>query len=235
MSEISLYQAEPEVQRKFIAGVYLRMVLALAITAVTAYFVADSLHTVGGFASNFIRSNYSTIMIASCIAELAVVIILSSAIRKLTPVAAFFMFILYSFLTGVTFSSLLLAYRIDSIYKVFGISALMFLGMSFYAAKTKTDLRSAGRYLTMALIGIIIASLVNFLMKSEMLDWIISLVGVGVFVGLTAYDTQRIMNISVYNDGSENFQKFAIIGALELYLDFINLFLKMLRLFGKRR
>ena len=101
--------------------------------------------------------------------------------------------------------------------------------------KTKSDLRSAGRYLFMALIGIIIASLVNVFLRSSGLDWLISIIAVVVFTGLTAYDTQKLMTISVYSDGSDSFKKIAVIGALQLYLDFINIFLSLLRLFGKRR
>ena len=111
----------------------------------------------------------------------------------------------------------------------------MFAGMSVYGAKTKSDLTSAGRYLFMGLIGIIVAGLVNMFLRSSALDWITSLVGVGLFIGITAYDTQRLSRISIHDDGSENFRKVSIIGALELYLDFINIFLKMLALFGKKR
>jgi len=106
--------------------------------------------------------------------------------------------------------------------------------MSIYGTRTKNDLTSAGRYLMMAVFGLIIASIINMLFRSSGLDWLISIIAVVVFTGLTAYDTQKLIRIAQYNDGSENFQKVAIIGALQLYLDFINIFLHLLRLFGKR-
>jgi len=110
----------------------------------------------------------------------------------------------------------------------------MFGGMSIYGMRTKSDLRSMGRYLYMALIGVIIASLVNFFLASSWLDVVISMVTVLVFTGLTAYDTQKLLSVANQADGSERFQKVAIIGALQLYLDFINIFLALLRLFGRR-
>ncbi|HZK19990.1 MAG TPA: Bax inhibitor-1/YccA family protein, partial [Treponemataceae bacterium] len=125
-------------------------------------------------------------------------------------------------------------YTESSIVRVFLISALLFGSMSFYGARTKSDLTSAGRYLIMALIGLIIASIVNILLKSSGLDWLISIIAVVIFTGLTAYDTQKLLRIAQYDDGSENFQKVAVLGALTLYLDFINIFLHLLRLFGNR-
>lgn len=231
---IKISQTKPEVQRKFMAGVYLRMVFALAITAVTAYFVAFQYSTNYSFAS-FYNRNVKNIILICFIAELTIVFGISFGIRKIKSTTAMLLFILYSITTGLTFSSIFLLFEISSIFKIFVISALMFLGMSIYGAFTKSDLRSFGRYFTMALIGLLVASLLNFFFKSSSLDWLLSILGVGIFVGLTAYDTQKILAISVYDDGSEKFQKFAILGALELYLDFINIFLKMLRLFGKRK
>ena len=111
----------------------------------------------------------------------------------------------------------------------------MFAGMSIYGAKTKQNLMSAGRYLMMALIGLVIASVVNLLLKSSVLEWIISLVSVGIFTGLTAYDTQKMFKIARNSDDSDIFKKASVMGALELYLDFINIFIKLLRLFGRRK
>lgn len=231
---ITLSQTKPEIQRKFMAGVYLRMVFALTITAVVAYFTAYQIST-NPAVTNFYLKNIKYIIWGSFIAELAIVFGISFGLRKISPFVAMLLFILYSIITGITFSSIFIIFEISSIFKIFAISALMFLGMSIYGAFTKSDLRSAGRYLIMGLIGLCIASLVNIFFKSSKLDWLLSIIGVGIFVGLTAYDTQKIMRISVYNDGSEKFQKFAIFGALELYLDFINIFIKMLHLFGKRK
>lgn len=227
---ITLSQAKPEVQRKFMAGVYLRMTFALLITAAVAWYTSQSEAMM-----NLLFSNRGIPFYLVAGLELVLVIVLSSLIHKMNPLAALFFFVLYSVLNGITFSTIFVVYQIGSIFHLFLITALMFGAMSVYGAFTKSDLTSAGRYLSMALIGLIIAGLVNILLKSPMLDWITSLVGVGIFIGLTAYDTQRLMRIGIHNDGSENFQKMAVIGALELYLDFINIFLKMLSLFGKKK
>ncbi len=229
MQTISLASASIETRQKFMAGVYGWMVAALAISGVAAFFTANSYTLLNLIFGN--RFGYLVLVIA----ELALVMYLVSQIRKLSVAQASFFFILYSVLNGVTLSSVLLVYTGSSIAQVFITTALMFGGMSLYGMKTKSDLTSAGRYLFMALIGLIIASVVNLLLRSSGLDWIISIATVVIFTGLTAYDTQKLMRISVHADGSENFQKVAIIGALELYLDFINIFLALLRLFGNRR
>lgn len=227
---MTLDQAKPEVQRKFMAGVYLRMTFALLITAAVAWYASSSDQIMGILFSHRGIPFYSLIIL-----ELALVIILSAFIHKISSLAALFFFVLYSVVNGLSFSVIFLVYELGSVFHIFLISALMFGAMSVYGAFTKSDLTSAGRYLMMALLGLIIAGFVNLLLKSSMLDWITSIIGVGIFIGLTAYDTQRLMRIGVKNDGSEKFQKMAVIGALELYLDFINIFLKMLRLFGKRK
>ncbi len=230
MQTVSLANASIEARQKFMTGVYGWMVAALAISAAAAYLTIVTEFYVTVFTS-FAGYGYLILIIA----ELGLVMYLVSQIRKLSVAQASFFFILYSVLNGVTLSSVLLVYTRSSIAQVFLITALMFGGMSLYGMKTKSDLMSAGRYFTMALIGLIIASVVNILLKSSGLSWIISIATVVIFTGLTAYDTQKLMRISVRADGSENFQKIAIIGALELYLDFINIFLALLRLFGNRR
>jgi len=227
---MTLEQAQPEVQRKFMAGVYLRMTIALLITAAVAWYASGSDQIMGILFSHRGLPYYALI-----IAELVLVIALSAFIHKMNSFVALLFFILYSVVNGLTFSVIFFRFEIGSVFHIFLISALMFGAMSVYGAFTKSDLTSAGRYLMMALIGLIIAGFVNLLLKSSMLDWLTSVIGVGIFIGLTAYDTQRLMKIGVKNDGSEKFQKMAVIGALELYLDFINIFLKMLRLFGKRK
>ena len=227
---MTLDQARPEVQRKFMAGVYLRMTVALFVTAAVAWYAAQSERILG-----FLYSNKGAPFYGLIIAELVLVIALSAAIHKMSSAAALFFFILYSVMNGLTFSAIFIVYEIGSVFHVFLTSALMFAAMSVYGAFTKSDLTSAGRYLMMALIGILVAGLVNLFLRSSMLGWLTSLLGVGIFIGLTAYDTQRLMKIGVKNDGSEKFQKMAVIGALELYLDFINIFIKMLSLFGKRK
>ena len=161
--------------------------------------------------------------------------ILSAGIRKMSFAAAAASFVIYSIVNGLTLSSVLFVYTGTSIARIFVITALMFGAMSIYGATTKNNLQSAGKYLMMAVIGLIIASLVNIFMRSSSLDWLISFVTVGVFTGLTAYDTQKITEAARYAQNNEGFKKVAIIGALELYLDFVNIFLSLLRLFGKRR
>ncbi|MBQ9627618.1 MAG: Bax inhibitor-1/YccA family protein [Treponema sp.] len=227
---ITLEQAKPEVQRKFMAGVYWRMTLALFLTAAVAWYASQSDQIMG-----FLYSNRGLPFYGLIVAELVLVIALSAFIHKMNSFAALFFFVLYSVINGLTFSSIFIVYQIGSVFHVFLTSALMFAAMSVYGMFTKSDLTSAGRYLMMALIGILIAGLVNMFLRSSALGWLTSLLGVGIFIGLTAYDTQRLMRIGVKNDGSEKFQKMAVIGALELYLDFINIFIKMLALFGKRK
>jgi FtsH-binding integral membrane protein len=225
---ITLEQAQPAVQRKFMTSVYRWMVSALAVSGISAFLVAGS-----RTAMNFIFGN-PFVFIGLIISELVLVFVISAKIRDLTPASAALFFFLYSVLNGVTLASIFLAYRLSSIVNVFAVTALMFFGMSLYGMKTKSDLRSAGRYLMMGLIGIVIASLFNIILRSSMMGWLVSMISVVVFTGLTAYDTQKLMSIGTYNDGTANFQKVAIIGALELYLDFINIFLSLLRLFGNR-
>ena len=170
------------------------------------------------------------------IAEFALVIGVSSAINKLSLTTATLMFVLYSIINGALLSFIFLAYTQSSIATVFFITAGTFAAMAFVGYTTKTDLSSLGKYLLMALIGIIIATLVNvFFVKSSILDLGISYLGVLIFVGLTAYDTQKIKNMLLQApDAGEQAQKYALLGALSLYLDFINLFIYLLRIFGKR-
>ena len=226
---ISLQQANEKITQRFITAVYGWMVAALAISGIAAFAVFNSetlLYFIFGSRFTFL---------GLIIAELALVFILSAGIRRMSfPVAAA-SFVIYSIVNGLTLSSVLFVYTGTSIARIFVITALMFGAMSVYGATTKNNLQSAGKYLMMALIGLIIASLVNLFMHSSSLDWLISFVTVGVFTGLTAYDTQKITGAARYAQDNENFKKIAIIGALELYLDFVNIFLALLRLFGKRR
>lgn len=192
---VTLNQTRPEIQRKFMAGVYFRMVFALAVTAAVAFFIAYKIETDAVFYA-FFSKNISFILWGSFICELGIVFVISFFTRKISPFVAMLLFFLYAVVTGITFFTIFITFRMDSIFKVFLISGLMFLGMSIYGMFTKSDLRSAGRYLVMALIGVCVASLLNILFRSSTLDWILSLIGVGIFVGLTAYDTQKIMTIA---------------------------------------
>jgi len=226
--DISLQQANENAQRKFMAGVYQWMVVALAISGAVAWIVS------GNAAFHRVLIGNPIVFFVLVIGELGLVWWLSASIGKISVQAASIAFIVYSALNGLILSSVFMIYTHASITRIFLITALMFGGMSIYGMKTKSDLRSMGRYLYMALIGVIIASVVNVFLHATMLDIVISMVTVLVFTGLTAYDTQKLLSVSNQADGSERFQKVAIIGALELYLDFINIFLALLRLFGRR-
>ena len=212
--------AFPVLMRK----VYVWMTFALAITGFTAYGVANSPGILQALVTNQI------LFWGLIIAEFALVIGVSSAINKLSLTTATLMFVLYSIINGALLSFIFLAYTQSSIATVFFITAGTFAAMAFVGYTTKTDLSSLGKYLLMALIGIIIATLVNvFFVKSSILDLGISYLGVLIFVGLTAYDTQKIKNMLLQApDAGEQAQKYALLGALSLYLDFINLFIYLL-------
>ena len=218
------------IQATFINKVYGWMALALAITGFVALRVASSESLVNTIASNQI------LFFGIIIAELGLVIWLSSAIESMNATRAITLFLLYSALNGLTFSVLFLIYTAASIASTFFVTAGTFGVMSAYGYFTKTDLSSWGNILFMGLIGIIIASIVNIFWHSEILYWAVTYIGVLVFVGLTAYDTQKIKRMSLEMDvESEEGSKGAIMGALALYLDFINMFIFMLRIFGDRR
>jgi FtsH-binding integral membrane protein len=169
------------------------------------------------------------------IAELAIVFGVTAAINRISLTTATLLFTIYSVINGLLLSSIFLAYTATSIASVFFITAGTFGAMALVGYTTKTDLSSMGKILFMALIGLIIASVVNIFVGSKGLDLIISYVGVLIFVGLTAWDTQKIKNMLLEApDASESMQKIALLGALTLYLDFINLFIYLLRIFGKR-
>lgn len=228
---IKLEQADELTRQRFMARVYGWMVAALAISGGTAFLTIHS-----EFLLRIIfLSPGQFVFYGLMIGELVLVVVLSRKVRSLSVSTAIGLFIAYAVLNGLTLSSIFLVYTGASITRIFIIAALMFGGMSLYGMKTKTSLRSAGRYLMMGLMGIIIASLANLLFRSDGLSWLLSIATVFVFTGLTAYDTQKLMSISVHADNSDAFQKVAVIGALQLYLDFINIFLALLRLFGRRR
>ncbi|AEE17352.1 Bax inhibitor-1/YccA family protein [Treponema brennaborense] len=229
MNDSVTIRTNESARKKFMTGVYSWMVLALAISAACAYVTATNTVLL-----SFIFGNAFVFPIL-VLGELALVFWLSARIGKMSAGAAAAAFVAYSVLNGITLSSVVLVYSGASIVRVFLITAGMFACMSVYGRVTKSDLRSAGRYLMMAVFGILIASVVNVFTRSSGLDWILSLVTVGVFTGLTAYDTQKLYRISAQADESELFAKVAIIGALELYLDFVNVFLALLRLFGKSK
>ncbi len=208
---------------------YLWMTMALVITGLTAFVVATN-----SAITSFLNLHHQVIWVLF-FAELALVIGINAAINKISLPVATLMFIAYAALNGVTFSSLFYVYTAGSLAATFLITAGTFGAMSAFGFFTKVDLSSIGKILLMALIGLIIATVVNIFMESSALEMILSYVGVLIFVGLTAYDTQKIKNMFLMApDASSTMQKYALLGALMLYLDFINLFLYLLRIFGKR-
>lgn len=211
-------------------SVYMQMAAALSITGLVAYFLSQSQDF-----WLFLANNTSLIWVV-LIAQIVLVIWLSARFTRMSMTTATLLFILYSAMMGVTMSTIFMVYTMSSIASVFFITAGMFLVMSLLGYFTRMDLTRLGSVLFMALIGVIIASLVNIFLKSEMLYWVVSYVAVVVFVGLTAYDTQKIKQMLVeYGEVDEMGYKLALFGALTLYLDFINLFLYLLRIFGDRR
>ncbi|HWJ28451.1 MAG TPA: Bax inhibitor-1/YccA family protein [Flavisolibacter sp.] len=217
-------------QQRFIVKVYGYMAGALGITGLVAMFTASSAAML-----NFIFGTPG-VLIGLVIAELLLVISLGGFIRRLSAFAATAIFIAYSILNGLTLSAILLVYTSESVASTFFITAGLFGLMSAYGYYTRTDLTKLGNILLMALIGVILASIVNIFMHSQAMYWIITYAGVFIFTGLIAYDTQKIKSMSVLGQvGAEEERKGAIIGALSLYLDFINLFLMLLRFFGRRR
>lgn len=223
--ELSMSAAFPVLMRK----VYVWMTLALVLTGATAYGVATSPGVITALYSN------SILLWGLVIAEFAIVFGVSAAINRLSLTTATLLFVLYSVINGALFSSIFLIYTMSSIASVFFITAGTFGVMALVGYTTKKDLSSMGKILFMALIGIIIATIVNIFLKSSGFEMIVSYLGVLVFVGLTAYDTQKIKNmLMMAPDASEASQKYALLGALTLYLDFINLFIYLLRIFGRR-
>jgi uncharacterized protein len=214
--------------RQYMLGVYNYMASGLALTGIVAYLVASSpslMQTIFG-------SGLAWVVI---LAPVALVFFLSFRIQSIRAGTAQAVFWLYAALNGVALSILFIAYTQTSIARVFFITAGTFAAMSLYGYTTKRDLQGFGSFLFMGLIGIIIASLVNIFLASTALTFAISVIGVLVFVGLTAYDTQKIKEMYVASDDGQVMGKKSVMGALSLYLDFINLFLMLLRLFGDRR
>lgn len=216
-----------QAQTQFLSKVYAWMFGGLLLTAFTAWYVFDS--------GMYVTIYSSGLMFPLIIGELILVFILSARIEKMARTTASMLFLGYSLLNGITLSVILAAYTLESIQEVFFITAAMFAALSAYGYFTKKSLSGIGNFLFMGLIGIIVAGVVNIFMASSALSFAISVIGVVIFAGLTAYDTQRLkeMYVLMY-ENEETAAKGAIIGALQLYLDFINLFLFLLRIFGNR-
>ena len=214
----------------YLTRVYNWMALALFITGLMAYYAATSEQI-----RNLIFSS-KFVFYGLIIGELLLVVYLSRSIQKISQNTAILMFLLYALLNGLTMSVIFMMYTTASIASTFYITAGTFGVMSLYGYYTKNDLTKIGNLAMMGLIGIIIASIVNIFFQNDMMGWIITYLGVAIFVALTAYDTQKLKEIGArgFRDG-ESMEKIAIMGALTLYLDFINLFLFLLRIFGDRR
>jgi FtsH-binding integral membrane protein len=216
--------------KDFLLKVYNWMAMGLAITGIVAYGVSSSETLVQMIFGNPI------IFWGLFIVELLMVLGLSAGINKISSIVATALFFAYSFVNGITLSFIFMLYTHASIYSTFFICAMMFASVSVLGYITKMDLSKFGAFLFMALIGLIIASIVNIFWTNSTLYLLISYAGVLIFVGLTAYDTQRIKRMAQNVDAeSETGKKGAIIGALQLYLDFINMFLFLLRILGNRR
>ncbi len=214
----------------FMNLVYAWMCVGLAVTAVVAWWIASQ-----GM-STMMRIYQPGTYIVLIIAELALVFVVSAAIRKISPGVATFLFLVYSALNGLTLSGIFVVYHIQTIAAAFAVTAGMFAAMSVIGFVTKRDLTSLGSFLMMALIGLIIASVVNMFVASTGLDWIITYAGVAIFLGLTVYDTAMLKQLAYQTQSdSAMASRLAIVGSLNLYLDFINLFLFILRILGRSK
>ena len=212
----------------FLRAVYGWMFVGLAVTAAVAWYVASSPAILSAIAGNRI------LFWAVLLAPLGLVIFLSARVAKLAPATAASLFVLYSGLTGVMFAFILLAYTGQSVANVFLVSAGAFGGLALYGTVTKRDLSGLGQFAMMGLIGVVIASIVSIFWHNDLLQFVLSVCGVVVFTGLTAWDANRLKAMALQlPDGRTG--SYAVVGALSLYLDFINLFLFLLRLFGRRR
>ncbi|MBU1229424.1 MAG: Bax inhibitor-1/YccA family protein [Proteobacteria bacterium] len=222
--------SKAETINAFMRGIYGWMSLGLMLTAAAAWYTAAS-----PLGQTLLQS--PGLLIGLVVVQFGLVIALSAAINRLSGGAATLMFLAYSALTGLTLSSIFFVYSMTSIFQAFVVTAGTFGAMSIYGMVTKRDLTSMGSFLFMGLIGIVLASLVNMFLKSSAMGFVISVIGVLVFTGLTAYDTQKLKYMGEampLGDGTA-IRRGTILGALTLYLDFINLFLMMLRLFGSSR
>lgn len=213
--------------RAFMLRVYNIMFLGLGTTAVVSYFISTQ--------PNILMSLSGGLMWILFFAQLGIVFFLAGGIHRMAPNTAQILFYVYSMLMGASLAPMLYMYTGESVFRVFFVTAGMFGAMSLYGYTTQKDLSKMGSIMTMGLIGIILASLVNLFFQSSGLSFLISILAVVIFTGLTAYDTQAIKEIYLESDNQEVAERKAILGALTLYLDFINLFVHLLRLLGDRR
>ena len=238
-TDLSLIQPVEQTQVKnFMANVFAYMFMALGISALFAYLFADN-PELRQYLINDTNTGLNALGYIVMFAPIGFVLLMSFGFSKLSAPVLILLFVIYSALTGISFGFILLRYTSGTVLACFLSSAAMFGIMAFMGYTTKQDLTKFGRILFMGLIGIIVASIINLFMGSSSLDYLISFLGVMIFTGLTAYDVQKLKNIGAgiqYADvPASDVKKISILGALNLYLDFINLFLFLLRLFGGRR
>jgi len=218
------------VSQSFMANVFIWMSAGLVMTAAIAFLFANNASLLSLLLT---ERGWSVLGYIVLFAPLGFVLVMNFAFEKLSYGLLVVLFMAYSALMGMSLSVIFLVYTANSIYSIFFVTAGMFAVTAIYGYTTKADLTRIGNLLMMALFGIIIASVINMFLHSDTLSYVMSVVSVVVFTGLTAYNVQNLKNI--YNDGSERTGKLAIIGALSLYINFVNLFLALLRLFGNRR
>ncbi len=227
MNNVSVLQNVEKRENTLLRNVYLYLVFGLALTAIVAYAVSQSERLVYTILSS------PVIAIALVVAQLATVMVLAGRTERMKASSALMAFFLYAILTGVTFSVIFVAFAEAMIAKAFISAASVFVGASLYGAFSKRNVKSMGRYLFMLLFGVLIATLINMFVSSSRLDYLISLVGVVLFTALTIWDTNKIVAMNREFGGRisrEDYTKIGILGALDLYLDFINIFLYILRL-----
>ncbi len=228
----TIQQANAQASTIFLAKVFNWMAIGLGLTGLTAFFTVNSqalLHLV---------FDNRIVLYGLMFAELGMVLYLSARIQHISSQAATGLFLAYSVLNGVTLSAILLVYTASSVAATFFITAGMFGAMAVYGLVTKKDLSAMGSFMFMGLVGMVIASVVNIFLGSPMISWVVSGLGVIIFTGLTAYDVQKITRMGaegIMEQGEAAIRKVAIMGALALYLDFINLFLSLLQFLGNRR
>lgn len=215
--------------RRFIARVYAWMTLALFLSGATAFIISKS--------ETLINLLWHTkyVVIGMLILEVVLVWFITIVIEKIPVIVAEILFILYSIVNGITLSAIFVVFKLDSIVSIFLISAGMFACMTAFGFVTKTNIRSFFRYFVMTFFGLIIAAVVNYFLELDIISKIISFVSVLLFMGLTAVESQKILKASLLADNSDKFKKAAIYGALELYIDFIGIFLNLLKLFGREK
>lgn len=219
--------AQPGVLASYMNLVYAWMCVGLAVTALVAWYTSTNTELMA-----FAYRSWIVLLIV----ELALVFVISYAVNKISPVAATLLFVLYAALNGLTLSGILLYYTKTSVFGTFAATAGMFGAMSVVGFVTRKDLTSLGGFLLMALVGLIIASVINMFWANSTMYWIITYAGIFIFLGLTAYDTQKIKEMAYATaDDPRMASRMAIVGSLVLYLDFINLFLLLLRVLGSRR